>query len=144
MTRADEDEDDDDDLDDDDDDLDDDLEDDEEEDEPLTTLVERLSTFDGWEIYRVVLEGTSRTLVSIGLLPTGEGARAEYAVWRVDDEDDPSVSGVAGAEAPASDRWDDQARVACLGEILCRLDEEDEDPVFDLETVEYSFLDFED
>ncbi|UQA57876.1 hypothetical protein [Polyangium aurulentum] len=121
---------------------DDEDEDEDEDEEPRRILVDRLSTVDGWEMYRFVSESSGLVVLSIGLRPTGRTAAAEYAVWRAKDENEPVATGLVGEHIVNAMPWDDSARAARLDELVRWLDEQEEGGAlsFDPESVTYSFL----
>jgi hypothetical protein len=109
---------------------DEDLDDGEDDDDEITGIatVERLSSVEAWEMYRLVNQDTGLPIASIAVgAPRSDARVVEYAVWHVEDVEEPgstgSVSYVAGDRGRAAE-WDDDAREDVLREVLYRHEED--------------------
>lgn len=103
------------------------------------TLVERLSSVDGWEMYRLSGEDTALVVVSVAIRPVESADRAmEYAIWRPSDLEEP---GATGSAARAAGEWDDAGRAVAIRQVL---DRHPEDLCVDPEKMRFLFPEPED
>lgn len=102
--------------------FDDELDDDENDEKTGVATVERLSSVDTWEMYRIVDQDTSMPIALIAIRVRQDGAQvADYALWRKEDIEEPGATGSLvrepDSEAPAM-TWDDGERESTLRQLL--------------------------
>lgn len=109
------------------------LEDDDEEDDlpSAAMVVERMTSIEAWEMFRIVQRDGGARIATVGLRPpgasTGEGSREiGYALWFPEDVDEPGRSGAvaaggsAGGAGEDAGAWNDRAREVALREVLAK------------------------
>lgn len=85
-------------------------------------LVRKMSSVDGWELFRVGRE-SGPAHASIALRPpAGHERRVEVAVWRPQDRDEPGA--ISTVDRPAAGPWNDDAREDVLRQVLYRYEED--------------------
>jgi hypothetical protein len=88
------------------------------------STVERLSSVEAWEMYRVVSQDTGLRIASMALGAARNGARAvDYAVWTAKDVEEPSATGTVDHSIPTAG-WDDRARESVIRQVLCHYEDQ--------------------
>ncbi|MEP7122951.1 MAG: hypothetical protein ABJE95_18635 [Byssovorax sp.] len=86
--------------------------------------VERLSSVDVWEMFRVMNQDTGLRIASIALgTPRGGARDIAFAVWRARDVEEPLATGSVDHNVLGAP-WDDRARESVLRQVLCHYEDE--------------------
>lgn len=96
--------------------------DDDGEDEVPTgaTVIERMTSIEAWEMFRIVDRDAGARIATLGLrTPNAEAEQVAYALWFPEDIDDPGRTGQV-ARGVGATAWDDGAREAALRKVLSK------------------------